>query len=135
NGNFRTNLIKLVTFLGGIYFFLEFALPQPVLDRLKITPGVHEAISNGFIAFGVMAVGLGLVKLFVVYGSKIVFKRQGWPYAAALLIGLIGTMTIAIANWIGGLQTAKRIERVMLLADFATVIISDHKAGREGVPS
>ena len=70
--NVRTRLIKLVTFLGGIYFFLEFVLPGTVFG-VKIDT-YHDQISNGFITIGAMAAGLGLINLIMQHGSKIIFR-------------------------------------------------------------
>ena len=83
---YRRKIIKIMTFLGGIYFFLEFVLPGTI-NGVKIDQ-YHDQITVGFIVVGAMAVGLGIINLLMVHGSKIIFSRQGWPNSLALLIGL-----------------------------------------------
>ena len=95
----RTRLIKLVTFLGGIYFFLEFVLPGTVFG-VKIDT-YHDQISNGFITVGAMAAGLGLINLLMQHGSKIIFRRREWVYSAALLSGLAIMIAVTWQDWSG----------------------------------
>lgn len=134
-GNFRKNLVRLVTFLGGLYFFAEFVLPEFILTKLGYTPKLHELISQGFIVVSSMAVGLGLINLFVVHGSKIAFRRKDYPYSAVLLIGLLTMMSITIGNWLANLNVNKQVAQVSMLSDFAKRIKDDFESSKEGVPS
>ena len=107
--NVRTQLIKLVTFLGGIYFFLEFVLPDTVFG-VKID-AYHDQISSGFITVGAMAAGLGLINLLMQHGSRIVFRRREWVYSAALLTGLAVMIVVTYNDWSGTRRVAKRWRR------------------------
>lgn len=129
--NFRTRLVKLVTFLGGIYFFLEFVLPD-ALFGVKID-AYHDPISNGFIAVGAMAVGLGLVNLLLLHGSKIVFRRKDWGYSAALLSGLAVMMAVTFHDWSRTSRVAEDVAAVSRLGDFAERIRVDHEEQADGV--
>lgn len=123
--NFRRRLVQVFTFLGGIYFFLEFVLPKQFS-----LPGVgtvvldtyHEAITNGFVVVGAMAVGLGLINLLSVHGSRIVFKRKDWLDSLALLLGLFVMMWVTTSDWISTRSVASEVERIFVLRDFATLI-------------
>ncbi len=127
----RTRLIKLVTFLGGIYFFLEFVLPGTVFG-VKID-AYHDQITNGFITVGAMAAGLGLINLILQHGSKIVFRRRGWVYSAALLSGLATMIVVTFQDWAGTRRVAEEVGGISRLADFAERIRSDHEKQTEGV--
>ena len=129
--NVRTRLIKLVTFLGGIYFFLEFVLPDTVFG-FKID-AYHDQISNGLITVGAMAAGLGLINLLMQHGSKIVFLRREWPYSAALLSGLMIMIVVTAQDWAGTHRVAEEVADISRLADFAERIRSDHEEQVEGV--
>ena len=129
--NVRTRLIKLVTFLGGIYFFLEFVLPSTVFG-VKIDT-YHDQISNGFITIGAMAAGLGLINLIMQHGSKIIFRRREWVYSAALLSGLAIMIVVTSQDWAGTRRIAEEVGEISRLSDFAERIESDHEKQVEGV--
>lgn len=127
--NYRKLLIKVFTFLGGFYFFIEFILPADVgIDRY------HDQITNGFTAIGAMALGLGLINLLSLHGARIVFKRQGWFNSFALLFGLALMLFVTAKDWLATMEVAKRSEELSQLADFSLVIKSDYQAKKEGVP-
>ena len=129
--NVRAQLIKLVTFLGGIYFFLEFVLPDTVFG-VKID-AYHDQISNGFIAVGAMAAGLGLINLLMQHGARIVFRRREWVYSAALLTGLAVMVVVTYNDWSGTRRVAEEVAEITRLADFAERIRSDREQQVEGV--
>ncbi|MDC0358445.1 hypothetical protein OAO01_06480 [Oligoflexia bacterium] len=132
--NYRKRLIKIVTFLGGIYFFLEFVLPQSVLESIHVAE-YHEQISYGFIVFGSMAVGLGLVNLFMVHGSRIIFRRKDWLYSIVLLIGLVVMMAVTGGDWLANLAITSKVQETAMLADFSKQIKSDFENKKKDVPA
>jgi len=83
----RAQAIRLFTLLVGVYFFVYFLLPELVIDAIGLKER-HEPISNGFIAIGAMAIGLGLFNLVSAHGSRLAFRKKGWLYSLALLAGL-----------------------------------------------
>lgn len=129
----RNRIIKLVTFLGGIYFFLEFVLPKFLLDKLQVS-NYHEAISDGFILVGTMAFGLGLINLFLAHGSRIAFVRKGWFNSLALLLGLLLTMSVAIMDWRLQQEVQRKTATLSKVADFARHIKSGTEAALPGLP-
>lgn len=131
--SFRNRLIRIVTFLGGIYFFLEFVLPASVLRTVGVEQ-YHEEISYGFIVFGAMAIGLGIINLFLVHGSKIIFKRKDWFFSLVLLFGLIIMMTATTLDWLGGLEIANQAKKLEVLNQFSRVIPGDFAVDRADVP-
>jgi len=130
---FRGRLIRLVTFLAGVYFFLEFLLPKSVLEAAGVAD-LHDEISNGFIVVGTMAFGLGIINLFRVHGTRVVFRRRDWLYSAALLSGLVLMMTVTGQDWLNSLSVTERNRECRHLGKFAEVIVEDSTNGREDVP-
>jgi len=121
--NYRRALIRFFTFLGGLYFFLEFVLPGEI-GGVRID-AYHEQISNGFIAIGAMALGLGLINLLMVHGSRIVFRRRGWTNSIALLGGLVIMILVTWGDWGATREISGAADRFFMLRDFATRIGSD----------
>jgi hypothetical protein len=123
---YRRTLIRLVTFLGGIYFFILYVLPATVFGyRLD---AYDAEINDGFTAIGAMAVGLGLINLLQVHGGKIAFRRTGWVYSCGLLMGLAAMIVIAAADWRAAAKITGDAESIERLRDFAVRIKSDAAA-------
>ena len=121
--NYRKTLIAAVTFLGGLYFFLEFILPAEVAG-VKLDY-YHEQITLGFMTVGGMSVGLGLINLLMLHGSRIIFMRRGMLNSMALLLGLTLMMAVTIADWRGSAANSSRIKQFFMLRDFAAKIHAD----------
>lgn len=117
----RTRIIRIFTFLGGLYFFLYFLLPEVFLKSVGVKDN-HEQISNGFIVVGAMAIGLGLINLASVHGSRVAFRRPGWGNSLALLLGLICMMSVSGLAWIDGLEMSNELKRLQIVGQFATVV-------------
>jgi len=124
--NYRTLIIKVMTFLGGIYFFLEFVLPEFIFG-FELGKN-HDQITRGFIVVGVMALGLGIINLLMVHGSKIGMKRKGWINSLALLSGLFLMMFFTTQEWFATLEDGRDIRRIATLRDFSRVIEQDYSA-------
>lgn len=122
----RTKLIRIFTFIGGIYFFLYFVLPESAVTALGMKAH-NEHISNGFIAIGAMALGLGLYNIIRAHGARVVFQRPGWFNSAALLVGLFAMIAATSAQWIENVRNTKDIRSVQVLGEFATRIVEDAK--------
>lgn len=130
---YRQKIIALVTFLGGLYFFLEFLLPESLLEQIGVAEA-HTNISWGFVAFGVMAVGLGIINLFMVHGARIIFVRQNWFYSLVLLAGLVVMMSVSIADWILSERANGEARELRMLASFSETLEQDRKEPQAGVP-
>jgi hypothetical protein len=123
--NYRSFLIRLVTFLGGIYFFLEFVLPSELPGDIQFGK-YHTEISRGFILVGAMALGLGIINLLLVHGSKIAFQKKGWPNSFALLFGLFLMMFVTTADWLGELRISRTLAEINVLREFSQLIRKDN---------
>lgn len=125
----RSTIIRVVTFLGGIYFFLYFIAPESFLDRIGVT-SAHESISNGFIAIGAMAIGLGIINIVMSHGAKVVFVKKGWFFSAALLCGMCAMIGVTLGHWVSSRSTSAEIRQVQVVGEFAGRIIEDARAGK-----
>ena len=141
---YRAILIRLTTFLGGIYFFLKFVLPERIggsvsaADPSQLEGGFvfgqyHQQILDGVVLVSAMALGLGLINLLAVHGSRMAFRRKGWPFSAALLLGLFTMLFVISADWRGTSQISAKAEKIIVLRDFSLLIESDFKAGNKNV--
>lgn len=122
----RAKLIRIFTFLGGVYFFLYFVLPESAVTAIGIKTH-HEQISNGFIVIGAMAVGLGIFNIVRAHGSRVVFHRPGWFNSFALLAGLAAIISATAVQWMENTRNSKDIRSVQVLGEFATRIAEDVK--------
>ncbi|HHN46186.1 MAG TPA: hypothetical protein ENN09_01980, partial [Planctomycetes bacterium] len=92
----RRRVIAFVTFLGGAYFFLKFFLPPRTGgDFLRQQyPWTMLALS----IMGGVAVGIGVINIFRVYGRKVVRAEKDRPEAAALIIAFIFTTVVGFGS-------------------------------------
>lgn len=127
----RALITRIVTFLGGIYFFLEFVLPGEI-GGIRFD-SFNDQITNGFVCVGSMAIGLGLINLLLSHGQRIVFWRKGWFNSAALLLGLVIMALAASFDWSGKAAVARESSSWFVLRDFALVIAdADTGTGKPG---
>ena len=127
----RAQIIRLFTFLGGIYFFVYFILPESAVVAIGMKAN-HEPISNGFIVVGSMAIGLGLFNIIRAHGARCIFQRPGWMNSLALLVGLFAMIGVAIGQWVRNAATVQEVRNVQIIGDFAARIVED--SGNSAVP-
>lgn len=84
---FRKPLITLVTFLGGLYYVLEFFLPVQGKDGNALTPYRTLFAHTSQVLLG-MAGGVGVFSLFAVHTRSIVRRRTDWGFSVTLLAAL-----------------------------------------------
>lgn len=103
-------LIKIVTFLGGAYFFLEFMLPEKIGDYEF--GKYHAEIGRGVQIVGTMAIGLGILNILRVHGSAIVKRAKGWPNSIALMLGLFGVLGVDFWDMVVSERTSAAVKTV-----------------------
>lgn len=114
----RKRLIAFFTFIGGAYFFLEFVLPEHIAGY---TPGkYHEQILRGVQVVGVMAIGLGIISILRVHGSKLI--RFGAFNSAALLFGFFLTLYFQSLSIVQDLQVTKLRKTVVGYGDYIKLV-------------
>ncbi len=99
---YRKTIVVVITFLGGLYFALEFLLPhQPFLTK---APGPVANAAKGIVAFaqgltdaapkvaewqiviGSFALLLGIWNLFSIHGKAIARRSKGWINSLAFFV-------------------------------------------------
>ena len=85
--NYKNRIIAFFTFIGGLYFFLEFVLPKNIFGYKF--GAYHQEISTGVQLIGLMAIGLGIINIFRVHGANIIKQKKGWFNSVGLLFGLL----------------------------------------------
>ena len=99
----RKPVLLGVTFIGGLFFALEFFLPvHPLVPGSKqqgnfLTPLV-EPFGNTTPVIIALAVGLGLVNLFQVHGKRIARRAEGWGNSLAFFIATFAMMSVNILD-------------------------------------
>ncbi len=103
----RRKLIAAVTFLGGIYFIVEFILPERFPDGMGPDGAwrgfkfreFHEEILTGLQSVGMAAVGLGIVNILRVFGIAVLKRRKGWQFSLTLILAMLAMMVVMFADW------------------------------------
>jgi hypothetical protein len=122
----RSILISGITFVGGLYFVLEFLLPASALKAIGVLEA-HEAIINGFITVGSMALALGVVNIVMVHGTRIMYLRRDWLYSIVLVLGMVVMGVISFWDWYNSLRSSLPQTRAAVLADFSLDIAAQLK--------
>ena len=120
----RLAIIRFMTFLGGLYFFLYFLCPEQLLESTGVN-AAHASISSGFVVIGSMAVGLGIVNIILAHGARVLFRKQGWLSSLTLLVGLVLMLAVTCAQWSRERAMSADIRAVQVIGDFASRIIED----------
>lgn len=94
----KSRIIKVVTFLGGIYFFMEFMLPKHIfIGETSFEFGKHRTdIYNGYLIVFSMAIGLGVVNLVRIHGRALLRGGKNWFYSLVLLVSMFGTIILGL---------------------------------------
>ena len=122
NKNSRQILIAIVTFLSGLYFFLEWLLPAKI-GEFEFGK-YHEDISNGFVTIGAMAIGLGLINILRVHGGAIIKGRKGMLNSIALLLGILLMFVVKGGDFLTSVDKVNSWNRISNLNSFSKDIFS-----------
>ncbi|MFN8390011.1 MAG: hypothetical protein U0136_06950 [Bdellovibrionota bacterium] len=128
----RQKLIAAVTFLSGLYFFLEFMLPEKIGD-FKFG-AYHEQILRGVTVVGSMAIGLGLINILRVHGGRLTTGQKGWPNSLALLGGLVIMCYVQGAEFVASQKNNRSWRPFADLALFVHRISDDAVQAPESAP-
>ena len=124
----RQKLIAAITFLSGLYFFLEFVLPEKI-GEFQFNK-YSDQISQGITVVGVMALGLGIINVVMVHGSKIVRSQRGWQNSLILITGMVVMFVFEGIDMIRAEQRLSAAREFFNLATFVERIDSDYVKNR-----
>jgi hypothetical protein len=128
----RKRLIVAVTFLGGIYFIVEFLLPEYFPSGFGpdgAWRGIHfreyhEEILTGLQSVGMAAIGLGLVNIFRVFGMNVLKRRRGWPFSLTLVLAMLTMMVVTFWIWIQDLELQHQVGPLGVQREFQTRLLN-----------
>jgi hypothetical protein len=87
----RRLLIVLLTFLSGIYYFLEYVLPEETGLSRWIAP-----VGQVTLVIGTFAIGLGVINLLRLHTVKITRLRPGWFNSLMLILAMVAMATFEL---------------------------------------
>jgi hypothetical protein len=131
--SYRQKIIAIVTFIGGLYFFLEFILPKEIAG---VQFGMyHDQISKGIQVVGLMAIGLGIINILTVHGSNILKTKKNWGNSLALILGLFAVLILQSADLSNSESRLISQKKVRNLVAFAQHIQENDKADSKFPPA
>jgi hypothetical protein len=99
--NLRMRVIMVVTFIAGLYYPLEFFIPDgTVLTPLRnryLTPFLNP-IGDAVAVMAAFTVGIGITNLCIVHARNISQRREGWGNSVVFFISMILMFVVTLAN-------------------------------------
>ena len=97
----RKYIIAAFTFLGGLYYFLEFFWPThkagPHAGENFLTP-YQDLVANVSSVLQAFAIGLGIISLLQYHSRSIARQRQGWGNSVAFLVSFLAMTVFGLMN-------------------------------------
>ncbi len=119
----RQLLIAAFTFIGGLYYFLLFVLPEKIGD---FEFGFYnDQIGTGISVIGVMTIGLGLLNIVRIHGTRVVKTQRGWIFSASLLAGFLIMLASEGLDFINAERSLNAVKQYSTLALFSEKIGAD----------
>lgn len=128
----RRRLTVIITFLAGLYFFLEFMLPTKIPTSAADGEGFHfgrfdEQITIGFTAVGAMAFALGAISILNAHGGNILRRRKRWVISAALIVSMLVSAVIGLFMWSARARSSAMSREMAQLSAVQGIIVSSAK--------
>lgn len=97
----RKYIIAAFTFIGGLYYLLEFFWPThkhgPLAGQNFLTP-YQDFVANVSAVISTFAVGLGIISLLQFHGRAIGRRRAGWGNSIAFLVSFVAMAVFGLLN-------------------------------------
>lgn len=88
-GRYRKATIGIATFLGGLYYVLEFFIPvNPGTDANFLT-GYQTPVANVSLVIGSFSVGIGIISLIGMHMRALGRGKQGWGFSLTLVASFL----------------------------------------------
>jgi len=92
----RKAIIAFFTFLGGLYFALEFFYPAPGGENFLT--GYQPLVAGLGAVIGSFAIGLGVFSLVQLHLRTLSRLRPGWGYSVVLLVSFVAMTVFGLMN-------------------------------------
>ena len=92
----RRWLVVLVTFVGGLFFGLEWFYPAHGQPSKNFLTDWIEPVSNMLAVVGAFTVGLGIYSLTQVHGRNVLRRRIGWHNSAAFFLAMVAMLVFTL---------------------------------------
>jgi hypothetical protein len=94
----RKGIIAFFTFLGGLYFALEFFWPtNPSTNKNPLTP-YQDVVAGLAAVIGSFAIGLGVFSLMQLHTRTVARARPGWGYSVVLIVSFVSMFVFGLMN-------------------------------------
>jgi hypothetical protein len=97
----RKYIIAVFTFIGGLYYFLEFFWPThktgPMAGENFLTP-YQDIVANISSVLFAFSIGLGIISLLQFHGRSIGRRRAGWGNSVAFLVSFVAMAVFGLLD-------------------------------------
>lgn len=101
----RRPMILLATFIGGLFYAMEFFLPVKLQPTVADPKHVGNILTPLIVPFGLMSqviaawtIGLGVINLVMAHGKKLLKKAEGRINSLAFFVAMILMLVFALLN-------------------------------------
>lgn len=94
----KKRLIIGGTFVAGLFFLLEFALPGHGKNQDNILTPWIPRVGDAVLVIGAFTWGLGLINLTQVHGKAVARMKEGWYNSLAFFVGLFAMFGFGLWN-------------------------------------
>jgi hypothetical protein len=119
---YRKAVVAAVTFLGGLYFSLEFLMPHPRHGFVGAVAwgitGARPFVANASMVIWSFALFLGILNLFDIHGKAVRKRNPGWYNSAAFFIAFFA---ILLAGFLKDWRAAQLAGMTASSAHYAAV--------------
>jgi hypothetical protein len=92
----RKPTIVFFTFMGGLYYVLDFFLPVSRFEKALV--GQESFAGNLLNVFGAFAVGLGVISLIGLHLKTVSRQREGWGFSTVLIVSFVLMAVFTLLN-------------------------------------
>jgi hypothetical protein len=109
----KERVVKIITLLGGLYYFLEFVLPEEINGHPTYLSSFIVPMGNILMILWGFAVGLGLINLSITHSKKIKELESGWIYSVAFFVAMFAMMIACFMDAYNPTSFAKQFYEVL----------------------
>ncbi len=97
----RKGIIAFFTFLGGVYFAVEFFWPTDPKTNINFLTPYQDFVAGLASVVGSFAIGLGVISLLQNHTRQLIRQRPGWGYSSVFLLAFVSMTVFGLLNAYG----------------------------------